>query len=69
MAGINLKIKSNGPDSYGKGLENLNKAIEILRGCGADGWLRNMRKSWLQFHDFKTTFFTPNYFNTRLFEG
>jgi hypothetical protein len=38
-------------DDLSKARENLNKAIEILKECGADGWIKKMRKNWLHFHE------------------
>ena len=33
-----------------KGAIPLDKAIEILKECGADGWVEKKVISWLQFH-------------------
>ena len=42
-------FKRKGDQSKAK--ENLNKTIEIIKECGADGWVENMRRSWPHFHD------------------
>jgi hypothetical protein len=37
-------LQRRGPKSKAK--ENLSKAIEIIKECGADGWVEKYTKDW-----------------------